>query len=75
MEVAADQLEQEADARALAAEARATAARDEAPFNLLAVLGPMRAPIDAAIAWQEGLLRTLDKRARACARECIARGA
>ena len=51
MEVAADQLEQEADARALAAEARATAARDEAPFNLLAVLGPMRAPIDAAIAW------------------------
>ena len=62
MEVAADQLEQEADARALAAEARATAARDEAPFNLLAVLGPMRAPIDAAIAWQEGLLRMLDKR-------------
>ena len=58
-------LEQEASARALAAEERAAAARarprDEAA-SLLAVLAPMRAPIDAAIAWQEGLLRTLDKR-------------
>ena len=62
---AAEQLEQEASARALAAEERAAAARarprDEAA-SLLAVLAPMRAPIDAAIAWQEGLLRTLDKR-------------
>ena len=62
---AAEQLEQEASARALAAEERARDARarprDEAA-SLLAVLAPMRAPIDAAIAWQEGLLRTLDKR-------------